>query len=219
MDFNIKNGDFIDNSAHYTVENFTLTIGRKMLIENLNITVNAGDLFLISGENGTGKSTLMKSIIGDKTTIKSNKSVSIHGNVIKNFNSRSYLAQNSTIDRSFPINVYDVARMGLFHKKKQHCEEEQVMKCLRQLKLSEKALQSIQHLSGGEIQRLRFSHIILQNADSIFLDEPFVNIDIETIQILVEMIMLWKTNNKSITIITHDAVDEIQNKCDKILKL
>jgi zinc/manganese transport system ATP-binding protein len=199
----------------YEFRNFTLSIQNQIVVKNLNTKIKSGDIFIISGKNGTGKSTLMKSIVENH-----NNSL-IEGKIEKNLSSISYLSQFHSFDKNFPIDVYEVISMGLYHKnlifKKDSRED--ILRAAEKVGLGGKIHSKISNLSGGEIQRMRFAQIILQNSSAIFLDEPFVNIDIETIEILLKMIFNWQKIGKIVTIITHDALDQIQKNPHKILDL
>lgn len=179
----------------------TLGYSNNITIKNFSGRIQSGSLTAIVGKNGAGKSTLLKAIAG---VIKP-----LHGQITYKPSQRiSYLAQQSEIDRTFPVTIRDLVSMGLWQycglwesqKKYQYLIDD----ALENLGLCEFTNRSLDTLSGGQLQRTLFARIIVQNADIILLDEPFNNIDVETQTKLLSLIHQWKNEGRTILMSLHD---------------
>src|SRR3989440_3567416 len=157
-------------TAALQFRNLTLGYDRHPAVHHLDGAVEAGALVAVVGPNGAGKSTLFKGIVG----------------VLKPFAGRieraglnpqdiAYLPQVAEIDRSFPINVYDMVAMGLWRRAGlfggigRH-EREQVHQAIDAVGLRGFEERSISTLSGGQMQRSLFARLLLQDARVIVLD-------------------------------------------------
>lgn len=175
----------------------------------------------IIGPNGAGKSTLLKAILniidfGGKALINDNEAK-------KELSHVAYVEQKSDIDYTFPIKVRECVSLGtyahlsLFQKvgKKQW---EQVDEALEKVNLKEYGNRQISELSGGQFQRVLMARCLVQNADYIFLDEPFVGIDSVSEQIIMETLGTLKDQGKTILIVHHD-LSKVRDYFDQLVIL
>ena len=150
-------------------------------LANVSITLEEGNIIGVIGPNGAGKSTFMKALLGlvsctGMITISHERVNSLRGKV-------AYVEQKSHVDYHFPITVKECVslgtyqRVGLFRhlRKKEWGKVENV---LRQVKLEEFSNHPISTLSGGQFQRMLIARCLIQEQDILFLDEPFVGIDL-----------------------------------------
>lgn len=178
-----------------------------LALENVSLKIEGPTITGIIGPNGAGKSTLLKAILniidfGGKALINDNEAKKELSNV-------AYVEQKSDIDYTFPIKVRECVSLGtyahlsLFQKvgKKQW---EQVDEALEKVNLKEYGNRQISELSGGQFQRVLMARCLVQNADYIFLDEPFVGIDSVSEQIIMETLGTLKDQGKTILIVHHD---------------
>ena len=134
----------------------------------------------------------------------------IDGKILsQNLGSISYVEQKADIDYNFPVKVKECVSLGLFSKvkpfsnlKKQ--DWQYVQEALSQVDLADYANRQISQLSGGQFQRMLLARCLVQDADYIFLDEPFVGIDIISEELIVGLLQKLKKEGKTILIITHD---------------
>ena len=121
----------------------------------------------------------------------------------------AYVEQRSMIDLSFPITVEEVVllgtypKLGLFRRPKQ-ADHEKVRACLELVKMSEFKTRQIGELSGGQLRRVFIARALAQEASVIFLDEPFVGIDMSSERVIVDILKELKTLGKTIVIVHHD---------------
>jgi zinc/manganese transport system ATP-binding protein len=190
--------------AALNFQNLTLGYERHPAVHHLNGAVERGDLLAVVGPNGAGKSTLFKGIVG---VIKP-----LAGSIDRNgFDAReiAYLPQIAEIDRSFPITVYDMVAMGLWRSKglfagigrKDHAAIEDAIAAVGLTGFEQRAIGT---LSGGQMQRMLFARLLLQNAQLIVLDEPFSAVDAKTSADLAALVQRWHGEQRTVLAALHD---------------
>ena len=195
---------FLIMSAAITLEDLSLGYDGDLAISKVAASIEYGSLTAIIGPNGAGKSTLLKGIAGILKPIEGKIAISA-----KRRKHLAYLPQHSEIDRSFPISVSNLVAMGLWSKigafgalgKKEHAS---VSDALSAVGLSGFEKRSINTLSGGQFQRVLFARMLLQDADLILLDEPFSAIDLKTMADLIQIIVGWHQEGRTVAVVLHD---------------
>jgi zinc/manganese transport system ATP-binding protein len=121
----------------------------------------------------------------------------------------AYLPQAAEIDKSFPINVYDMVAMGLWH----HTGlfggigrdgRTRIEKAIAAVGLTGFEGRAIGTLSGGQMQRMLFARLLLQDARVIVLDEPFNAVDAKTAADLFDLVRRWHQEKRTILTALHD---------------
>lgn len=191
-----------------SVKNLSVAYQDKLALEDISLTIIPGKITGIIGPNGAGKSTLIKSIVG--LIKKESGHVTLANQAIDHFRKQiAYVEQRSEIDLTFPIRVKEVVllgtypKLGLF-KRPGKKEKAKVMECLKQVKMEEFADRQIGNLSGGQLQRVFIARALAQEAEIIFLDEPFVGIDMVSEKVIVDLLKELKAAGKTIIIVHHD---------------
>ena len=167
-------------AAQLKFHNVTLGYDRHPAVHHLNGEVAAGALVAVIGPNGAGKSTLFRGLAGILKPLSG--SIDLGGLDIRDI---AYLPQSVDIDRSFPISVFDLVGTGLwrttgFFGGMGKAERDKITKALAAVGLNGFENRSIGTLSGGQMQRMLFARVLLQDARLIVLDEPFNAIDTKT---------------------------------------
>jgi zinc/manganese transport system ATP-binding protein len=182
----------------------TLGYDRHPAVHHLNGAVEAGALLAVVGPNGAGKSTLFKGVVGTLKPLSGRiERNGIHQQDI------AYLPQVAEIDRSFPINVFDMVAMGLWRQAGLFGgigskERDQVEAAIATVGLTGFEDRPIGTLSGGQMQRMLFARLLLQNARLIVLDEPFSAIDARTAADLLELVRKWHNEQRTVLAAMHD---------------
>lgn len=190
------------------VHDLSVAYDKKVVLENVNVSVPSGHLTAIIGPNGAGKSTFLKAVLNQLQ----NKvgSVEILG---KHFSPKSlvvgYVPQRNAVDWDFPTTAFDVVLMGrygmrgLFRRPTKE-DKEAAMQALTSVGMQEFADRSIGQLSGGQQQRVFLARALAQNAEVYFLDEPFAGVDAATEKTIIEILKNLKAQGKSIFVVHHD---------------
>ncbi len=177
------------------------------ILEDINLTINEGDLVGLIGPNGGGKTTLFKVLLG---LIKPYRgTVSILGNTVrKGRGYLGYVPQLVELDREFPISVAEVVRMGRLGKRcllqgYNRKDEIIVNRTLEQVGMLELRDRSIAELSGGQRQRVYIARALASEPRILLLDEPTASVDPQRQRSIYELL---KELNQFITIIiiSHD---------------
>jgi zinc/manganese transport system ATP-binding protein len=191
-------------SAQLQFRDLTLGYDRHPAVHHLDGAVRSGSLTAVVGPNGAGKSTLFKGVVG---VIKP-----LAGRIERNGvrpQDIAYLPQVADIDRSFPINVYDMVAMGLWRSKGLfggigRNERDAVQHAIGAVGLTGFEQRPIGTLSGGQMQRMLFARLLLQDARVIVLDEPFNAIDAKTSADLVALVRRWHAEERTVLAALHD---------------
>lgn len=189
-----------------------LLSGRR-LIENLNIFIAKGDKIAVIGEEGNGKSTILRAIARDKTLeefayIKGQIECNCKIGYLPQFIDPLWLSQ-TVLDyllKDDPTAVQNFDNYALFDK-----FSEQFSRF--QMDFDEKLPQVISTLSGGEKIKLQLIKLLVNENDLLCLDEPTNDLDLSTIEFLENFI---KNSNQTIIFISHDE-DFIRNTSNGIL--
>ncbi len=193
-------------------ENLTLGYDSEIVLNNLNFTVNKGDYLCVIGENGTGKSTLMKGILGLIKPI----SGSISWGEDCSAKEIGYLTQQSEIQREFPASAFEIvisgfqAKCGLrpFYNKKEKALARQNMK---KLEIDSFEKRCYRELSGGQQQRVLLARALCATQKFLFLDEPVTGLDPKvSCEMYSEIQKLNVRDNITVMMISHDVETAIK---------
>lgn len=192
------------NSPAVEFINVTLGYERHPAIHHVSARIQSGTLAAVVGPNGAGKTTLLKGILGELAPLEGQIRVDT-----KNTQGIAYLPQQSDIDRSFPITVFDLVTMGLWHetgafRSLSPTGKREVEIAMAAVGLSGFGNRSIGTLSGGQFQRTLFARLLLQDAPLILLDEPFNGVDEKTAQDLMMLVKRWHGEQRTIIAVLHD---------------
>jgi len=187
-----------------TLKNVTLGYDRHPAVHHLNGEVTRGALVAVIGPNGAGKSTLFRGLAGILKPLAG--SIDLGGLDARDI---AYLPQSVDIDKSFPISVFDFVGTGLWRTTGPFggmgkIERDKIVKALAAVGLNGFENRPIGTLSGGQMQRLLFARVLLQDARLIVLDEPFNAIDAKTSADLLMLIKRWHGEQRTVLAALHD---------------
>lgn len=200
------------------LDNVTLGYDRHPAVHHLDGEVRSGALMAVVGPNGAGKSTLFKGIVGALKPLSGR--IDRKGTPARDI---AYLPQAAEIDRSFPITVYDLVAMGLWHKRGSfggigHDDRDRIQTAIRAVGLTGFEQRAIGTLSGGQTQRMLFARLLLQDARVVVLDEPFTAIDAKTCADLLDLVKRWHGEGRTIIAALHD-IDLVKTNFPETLLL
>lgn len=194
----------------------------KPAIQNIDLTVEEGNILGIIGPNGAGKSTLLKALL-DLVSIDKG-SIEILGSTLKENRKRiAYVPQRSEYDWDFPINVLDAVLIGTYptlgiFKRPKKKDREWAYQCLEKVGMEEFHNRQIGELSGGQQQRVFLARALAQKADLFFLDEPFVGIDVSSEETIINLLQELRNDGKTVVVIHHD-LSKANDYFDQLLLL
>lgn len=186
------------------IENLTVAYRHHPAVHHLSGVFAQGSLTAVVGPNGAGKSSLLAALTGQLPigTGQIHVAAAVKGSI-------AYLPQQSAIDRSFPISVFDVVMLGHWGRVGAFASidrtlREQARQALAAVGLKDFETRCIGSLSVGQFQRVLFARVLLQDAAIILLDEPFNAIDARTTADLLGVIQQWHQNQRTVIAVLHD---------------
>lgn len=191
-------------NAQLRFRDLTLGYDRHPAVHHLDGAVARGALMAVVGPNGAGKSTLFKGIVGVLTPLGGK--IDLCGLTTRDI---AYLPQAAEIDRTFPISVYDMVAMGLWRTTGLFAgigrkERDRVHHAIAAVGLAGFEDRPIGSLSGGQMQRVLFARLLLQDGRLIVLDEPFNAIDSRTVADLFDLVRRWHAEKRTVIAALHD---------------
>lgn len=196
------------------LEHICAAYDRKQVLEDVDLTIYDRDFLGVIGPNGGGKTTLMKIILGLLKPESGRISFYKGGKEAPTI-SMGYLPQYNSIDKKFPISVYDVVLSGLNKQKSlfrsfSSEQREQVQRVIVRMGLEGLEKRAIGQLSGGQLQRALLGRAIVSNPSVVILDEPNTYIDK---RFEAELYSLLNEINKecAIVLVSHDIGTVLQN--------
>ena len=193
---------------------FSYTNTTKTL-QNINMEIKEGEFLAIVGENGSGKSSLIKCILG-LNKIQSVK-ITVNDRI-------GYLPQMTEIQNNFPATIEEIVLSGtipnnvmkIFYTKEDKKKAEEIMKKLNLYDMRKKCFYE---LSGGQKQRVLIARALCSTDKIILLDEPVNGLDPKIVLEIYEM--LYDLNqNKGLTIVmvSHD-VERCLKYCSRVIEI
>ena len=184
---------------------FRYAAAGKALLENLCLTIHKGAYISVVGENGTGKSTLIKLILGLlKPTAGSIKCESQRV---------GYIPQKKAAITGFPITVYEALNS---YRMLQKCrDKESIDRVLATVHLSEYKHALAGTLSGGQLQKMYIARALIGSPDLLIMDEPSTGVDIQSQQEIYALIKRLNTEDKLTVIsVEHNLDAAVYNSTD-----
>jgi len=191
-------------AAQITLRDVTLGYERHPAVHHLSGEVASGALLAVVGPNGAGKSTLFRGLAGILKPLAG--TIDLDGLDNRDI---AYLPQSVEIDRSFPISVFDFVGTGLWRQiglfgGMGRRERDRIGEALAAVGLNGFENRNIGTLSGGQMQRMLFARVLLQDARLVVLDEPFNAIDAKTSTDLVALVRRWHGEGRTVLAALHD---------------
>ncbi len=204
------------------IENFSVTIGRTQILQDVNLHLHCGELTAIIGPNGAGKSTLLKSILGE---------IKHEGNIV--FAGASgeasgrpvvgYVPQQLEFDTSAPLSVRNLFASCMSRKpawqgvsKKL---DKRIIDCLDRVQADKLIDKRLGALSGGELQRVLLALALEPMPQLLLLDEPVSGVDRKGLEVFYEIVSkIRKEYDLTIILVSHD-LDLVRKHADRVVLL
>lgn len=203
-----------DNEELLAFSHTNLGYGKHEIITDLNMVLNRGDFLGVVGPNGTGKTTILKAMLGILKPLS--------GEIRRESNIRfGYVPQRQYIDDVFPFTVMDVAlmgrypRLGIFSRPSKR-DKDIALQCLGHVGIADLAQRAFRELSGGQKQRTLIARALALEPQALILDEPTNDMDIGSEHSIMELLkQLHDEDNMTIVMVSH-LLNVVVNYAEKI---
>lgn len=202
----------------------TVKLSDRVILENVSFEAQCGNVYVLLGSNGTGKTTLLRTISGLVKPAKGN--ISVNGKDTHDFTRKEYakkicyLPQNHSAVFDYPVVDFVIlgrtAHGNIFYQPTK-ADTEKAMEILAQTGIGHLAHRPYTNLSSGECQLVMLARALMQDTPFLLLDEPTSNLDFTNQKMVMEKITtLAHEQNKAIIISIHDPNAAVEY-CDYIL--
>ncbi len=196
------------------IENLSKAFGEKIILDNISLNVKTGENLVVFGRSGTGKSVLLKCIIG--LLKPDNGNIFIKGKDITKVNHKelnkirkhtSFLFQGAALYDSMTVRENLAFHLTRNAKVTESEAEEKILHTLDLVSLREAIDKMPSELSGGMKKRIGLARSIITEPEVIFYDEPTTGLDPISSKEISELIRdLQKELNMTSIIVTHDLI-------------
>tara|TARA_B110000008_G_scaffold82619_1_gene84406 strand:- start:132 stop:938 length:807 start_codon:yes stop_codon:yes gene_type:complete len=193
------------------VNNLTVIRSGKIVLKDVDLTIQKGEFIGLVGPNGSGKSTLLLSLLG--VLKPHNGSISIYGNVPnpRNFFGRiGWVSQAASyLPRQIKLTVRELVKLGTVSGENMFSwsdgSNEKVSRAIEMVGLEDVENVDVSRLSGGQRQRAVIARALATEAEFILLDEPLVGMDRDARNSLLKLLdELCHHAGKTILMVSHD---------------
>ncbi len=195
-------------------EGVSLGYGRRPVLTDLSFTIAEGDFLGIVGPNGSGKTTIIRAMLGTLPPLA--------GVVTKTPGLRfGYVPQREHVDSLYPLSVADVVIMGRYDRipvgrRPSDDDQAKVRQALEQVGIPDLAERRLASLSGGQKQRTLIARALVGDPTVLVLDEPTNGMDlVSTTQILGLVRDLHDVRRLTVVMVSH-ALNEVANYVNRI---
>ena len=206
-----------------SIRGMSKSFGRNRVLDHINLDVKRGTVMGLMGENGAGKSTMMKCLFGTYQKDEGNiflegREVSFSGpkDALENGIAMVHQELNQCLERNVVDNLflgrYPTNSMGVIDEGRMKKEASELF---RKLGMTVNLTQSMRHMSVSQRQMCEIAKAISYNSKVIVLDEPTSSLTVQEVDKLFEMMRMLKEQGISLIYISH-KMDEIFEICDEI---
>lgn len=195
------------------VEHVYKSFGKEKVLEDVNLTIEKGKIFGVVGNNGSGKTVLMKCICGFLQA--DSGKITVNGKVIgKDCDFPESLGMIIETPGFLP-NISGYKNLKILAGLKAAIGKKEILDSLERVGLDPHMKKHVAKYSLGMRQRLGIAQAIMEDPDVLILDEPFNGLDKNGVKHMRELLKELKNQGKSILLASHNAQD-IEELCDDV---
>jgi len=195
------------NDPIITLDNLAIGYDSQPVLSGISLTIARDSFTALLGANGTGKSTLLKTLLGLQPIVSG--AIKFHS-LAGTKPVFGYVPQAIQFDPLYPLTGFDVALMGTFGRVgptnfPSRAERDFVHECLKATAADGFAKKKFSQLSGGQKQRVLIARALATKPDILVLDEPTSGVDVAATHSLLEFIsQLHRERDLTVLLVTHD---------------
>ena len=190
--------------------NLTFNRSDKIIFEGINISASSGKIIFIKGNNGSGKTTLLKTLLNLLQPAEGEiywKGKNINKNIFDLYNSTTFISDynSSTPEMTVLENLFFWRKIS-----SSTINDDSILNLLKFLNIDQYTQKKAMHLSKGELKKLELTRLILEQKKLWVLDEPFNNLDINSVG-LINDTFIEHTENEGIIIFSSHFDPDLRN--------
>lgn len=204
-----------------------LAFGDRVLWDGLDLTVRAGEFIAVLGPNGTGKTSLLKVLLGQLPL--SAGRVTVEGGPVRAGSERiGYVPQHRSMDRGISLRGSDLVALGYdghrwgmagWSRRARSTKREALRRALAQVNGTALAHVPVGVMSGGELQRMRVAQALVTDPALLLCDEPLLNLDPANTRLVCALIDRRRREaGTAVLFVTHE-VDPVLPYVDRVIYL
>jgi zinc/manganese transport system ATP-binding protein len=204
-----------------------LAFGDRVLWEHLDLSISAGEFIAVLGPNGSGKTSLLKVLLGQLPL--SGGTGFVHGEPIASGSERiGYVPQHRPLDREVMLRGKDLVRLGIDGRRwgvaplrsaDRSSRRETVARALRQVNGERLADVRVGVMSGGELQRMRIAQSLASDPTLLLCDEPLLALDPANARLVAALINRRRQEAETTVVVVTHEVNPILPYVDRVLYL
>jgi ABC-2 type transport system ATP-binding protein len=201
-------------SSTVVINDVSKSFGKRLVLNQINLTVESGEIFGLIGPSGSGKTTLVKIIVGMDSP--SQGDVQVLNTAVPNLKLLQrigYMAQADALYSDL-TGEENLAFFASLFKLKKEDQKKRIAYAAQLVNLTDDLKKKVQNYSGGMKRRLSLAVALIQDPEILILDEPTVGIDPELRRSIWAELYRLKNEGKTILVTTH-VMDEAE-KCDRL---
>lgn len=180
--------------------------GRRKVLQGIDFAIERGDFLGVMGPNGTGKTTLLKTILGLLEPLAG----TVERHLVPDKKTLfGYVPQRESLDLHYPLTSLEVAMMGRYGRiglfRKPGAKDLEIARaCLKRADMTRFAERPFRELSGGQKQRVLIARALASEPEILLLDEPTNGMDMGSEKAIMELLIeLQKEKNTTVVFVTH----------------
>ncbi|MEU3031005.1 metal ABC transporter ATP-binding protein [Streptomyces incarnatus] len=184
-------------------------LGGRAVLRGIDLTVSRGEVVALLGANGSGKSTAIRTIIGQVPLAEG--AIELFGTPRRAFRDWSrvgYVPQRTTAAGGVPATVTEIVssgrlartRFGLFRKD----DRDAVREALERVGMADRAKDSVNALSGGQHQRVLIARALVARPELLIMDEPMAGVDLASQGILARTLKSQVAAGTTVLLVLHE---------------
>ncbi len=203
------------------LEDAGLAYGDRILWSGLTLSVPPGEFLAVLGPNGSGKTSLLKVLLGLLPVTSG--SVAVAGSAVRRGNPAiGYIPQHKELSSHIPLRARDLVRLGIDGHRwgpslPSRARNKLVTDLLDQVGASSYATAPVSELSGGEQQRLRVAHALATDPAVLLCDEPLLSLDFGHQRSVVDLIERRKREHGTAVVFVTHEINPILAVTDRVL--
>ncbi|MGC5342589.1 metal ABC transporter ATP-binding protein [Streptomyces sp. DT171] len=191
------------------VRGATATLGARPVLRGVDFTVNRGEVVALLGANGSGKSTAVRSVIGQVQL--TGGAIELFATPLRRFRSWArvgYVPQRTTAASGVPATIREVVSSGRLSRTRLRwpgkTDRAAVQRAIELVGLADRAGDSVDTLSGGQHQRVLIARALAAEPELLIMDEPMAGVDLHSQEILATTLREQVAAGTTVLLVLHE---------------